>query len=161
MALTERERLYLENAVELIGLAEAAAEALRYSFAHRSELAREREYTDAEWERWDALTVRFARLVDVLAQQVFRAIDLVEFLPADSAFVDRINRAEKRGHIQSAYVWKEIRDIRNQIVHEYASAQLRLLFQDVVRHSPELLACVERLSAYKSALVQQLAANPT
>ena len=42
MALTERERLYLENAVELIGLAEAAAKALRYSFAHRPELARER-----------------------------------------------------------------------------------------------------------------------
>jgi len=160
MALTEREHLYLENAVELIGLAEAAAEALGYSFAHRPEMALEREYTDAEWERWDALTVRFARLADVLTQQVFRAIDLVEFLPSDSAFVDRINRAEKRGHIQSAYAWKEIRDIRNQIVHEYASAQLRLLFQDVVRHSPELLACVERLSVYKAALVQQLANDP-
>jgi hypothetical protein len=105
MALTERERLYLENAVELIGLAEAAAEALGYSFAHRPELALERDAsrTDAEWERWDALTIRFARLADVLTQQVFRAIDLVEFLPSDSAFVDRINRAEKRGHIQSAY----------------------------------------------------------
>ena len=85
---------------------------------------------------------------------------MAEFLPADSTFVDRINRAEKRGHIQSAYVWKEIRDIRNQIVHEYASARLRLLFQDVVRHAPELLACVERLSPYKAALTQQLANDP-
>jgi hypothetical protein len=51
MALTERERLYLENAVELIGLAEAAAGALGYSFAHRPELALERDAsrTDAEW----------------------------------------------------------------------------------------------------------------
>ena len=162
MALTEREHLFLENAIELIGLAEAAAEALRYSFAHRPELTLERDAsrTDAEWERWDALTVRFARLADVLTQQVFRAIDLAEFLPADSTFVDRINRAEKRGHIQSAYVWKEIRDIRNQIVHEYASAQLQLLFQDVVRLAPELLACVERLSFYKAALRQQLANDP-
>ena len=162
MALTERERLFLENAVELMGLAEAAAEALRYSFAHRPELTLERDAsrTDAEWERWDALTVRFARLADVLTQQVFRAIDMAEFLPADSTFVDRINRAEKRGHIQSAYVWKEIRDIRNQIVHEYASAQLQLLFQDVVRLAPELLACVERLSFYKAALRQQLANDP-
>lgn len=162
MALTEREHLFLENAIELIGLAEAAAEALRYSFAHRPELTLERDAsrTDAEWERWDALTIRFARLADVLTQQVFRAIDMAEFLPGDSTLVDRINRAEKRGHIQSAYVWKEIRDIRNQIVHEYASAQLRLLFQDVVRHAPELLACVERLSSYKAALMQQLANDP-
>ena len=162
MALTEREHLFLENAIALIGLAEAAAEALRYSFAHRPELTLERDAsrTDAEWERWDALTVRFARLADVLTQQVFRAIDMAEFLPGDSTFVDRINRAEKRGHIKSAYVWKEIRDIRNQIVHEYTSAQLRLLFQDVVRHAPELLACVERLSSYKAALMQQLANDP-
>jgi len=56
------------------------------------------------------------------AKRVLRAIDRAEFPPPGGTFVDRINRAEKRGHIASAYEWKEIREIRNQIVHEYVMA---------------------------------------
>lgn len=54
MALTEQERLYLENALEQISLAEAAAGALRYSYQHRPEIGGDRTdkaYDDAEWER--------------------------------------------------------------------------------------------------------------
>jgi len=156
MALTERERLYLENVVEQIEAAEAAARALRYSFQRRPALKEDEAYSDAEWERWDALTARFARLADIVTQRVLRAIDRAEFLPPGGTFVDRINRAEKRGHVASAYEWKEIREIRNQIVHEYVMAHLTPLFQDVLRHIPELLATVDRLSAYKREVQQAL-----
>ena len=81
---------------------------------------------------------------------------MVEFLPPGTTFVDRINRAEKRGHIRSAYEWKEIREIRNQIVHEYATAQLLPLLRDVVQHIPELLECVGRLGEYKQIIQQRL-----
>ncbi len=156
MALTEQERLHLENALEQIALAEAAAQALRYSYQHRPEIKEDRGYNDAEWERWDALTARFARLADIVMQRVFRAIDMVEFLPPGGTFIDRINRAEKRGHIRSAYEWKEIREIRNQVVHEYATAHLLSLLRDVVQHIPELLECVERLREYGEVIQQRL-----
>ncbi|MEA3349954.1 MAG: hypothetical protein U9Q82_04975, partial [Chloroflexota bacterium] len=124
MALTEKERLNLENALEQISLAEKAAEILRYSFERLPEISVDKEFTQAEWERWDAFTARFARLADILTQRVFRAIDVVEFFPSNSTFVDRVNRAEKRGYIESAYTWKEIREVRNQITHEYVIGNL-------------------------------------
>ena len=156
MAITEKERLNLENALEQIALAEKAAETLNYSFKRIPEISTDKDFSEAEWERWDALTARFARLADILTQRVFRAIDVIEFLPASSTFIDRINRAEKRGHIQSAYEWKEIREIRNQIVHEYATEYLLPLLQDTVHHTPELLRCVDRLSDYKQEITSKL-----
>lgn len=157
MALTEKERLNLENAKEQIVLAEKASKTLKYSFERIPEINSDEDFSEAEWERWDALTARFARLADILTQRVFRAIDVVEFLPASSTFIDRINRAEKRGHIQSAFEWKEIREIRNQIVHEYATEHLLSLLQDTVDHTPRLLRCVDRLSNYKGEIMSKLA----
>ena len=84
MALTEKERLHLENALEQIALAEAAARALRYSYQRQPKIGAREDYDDEDWERWDALTARFARLADILMQRGFRAIDIVEFLPADA-----------------------------------------------------------------------------
>ena len=156
MALTQQERFNLENALEQITIAEKAAQALRYSYQHRPEFNQDCDFDEAEWERWDALTARFARLADILTQRVFRAIDAVEFLPARSTFIDRINRAEKRGHIHSAYAWKEVREIRNQIVHEYATAHLPVLLRDAVQHTTELFECVVRVQQYKSFIQQRL-----
>lgn len=156
MALTERERLYLENALEQIALAEAAARALQYSYQRRPEIEDSQTYDEAAWERWDALTARFARLADILTQRVFRAIDIAEYAPPEATYVDRLNRAEKRGHIGSSYTWREIREVRNQIVHEYASEHLLPLLQDVVRHTPELLACVQQVKEYARSIHARL-----
>ena len=93
MALTPKEQLALENAIEQIALAEKAAQALRFSHRRCQEIHADKDFDEADWERWDALTSRFARLVDILTQRVFRAVDVAEFMPADSTFIDRINRA--------------------------------------------------------------------
>jgi hypothetical protein len=103
-----------------------------------------------------SIGLKSARMLIITMQRVFRAIDRVEFLPAGDTFIDRINRAEKRGHIRSTYEWKEIREIRNQIVHEYATAHLLPLLQDVVLHIPELLESVGRLSEYRRIMQQRL-----
>jgi hypothetical protein len=160
MALTKRERRNLENALEQIALSEKAAAALRYSYQRAPEIKEDKDFDEADWERWDALAVRFARLSDILTQRVFRAIDVVEFMPPRSTFIDRINRAEKRGHISSAFEWKEIREIRNQIVHEYANEHVLPLLQDMVQYAPELLNCVDRLADYKQEIVKKIEGSP-
>ncbi len=156
MALTARERLYLENVLEQVALAEAAARALHFSYQRRPESEADQTYDEAEWERWDALTARFARLADLLTQRVFRAIDRAEFLPSEATFIDRLNYAEKRGHIRSTYTWKEIREVRNQIVHEYAAEDILALIQDVVHYTPELLACTQQVSKYAGLIRARL-----
>jgi hypothetical protein len=130
---------------------------LRFSHRRCQEIHADKDFDEADWERWDALTSRFARLVDILTQRVFRAVDVAEFMPADSTFIDRINRAEKRGHIQSTYAWKEIREIRNQIVHQYEAQHILALLQDTYAHVPEVLDSVKRLGAYKKEIEKRLA----
>ncbi len=89
-------------------------------------------------ERMEALTARFARLADVLTQKVFRAVDALE-LEDEGSLIDRLNRMEKRGVIPSAQLWRDIRDIRNQIAHEYALDSLDGLHRAVLAKAPALL----------------------
>jgi len=91
----------------------------------------------------EALTARFARLADLLVQKLFRAQDAL-LLEDEGSLLDRLNRAEKRGQIESAEQWREIRELRNQIAHEYVLEDLRELFEAVFRHAPLLLDAVEQ-----------------
>lgn len=95
----------------------------------------------------DALTSRFARLSDILLQKVFRAIDAIELVD-DGTLIDRMNRAEKRGVIDSAALWREIRLLRNQIAHEYVLTDQRELFERTIQFAPELLRTMERAQRY-------------
>lgn len=69
----------------------------------------------------DQFAYRFAKLQDVISVQVFRRFALevlhepVEALP----IIDILNLLERFGYLPSAARWQEIREIRNQITHEY------------------------------------------
>lgn len=95
----------------------------------------------------DAMTSRFARLSDILLQKVFRAIDAIELVD-DGSLIDRMNRAEKRGVIDSAALWREIRQLRNQIAHEYVLADQRELFERTIHFTPDLLRAMEQVQRY-------------
>ena len=69
----------------------------------------------------DQFAYRFVKLQDVISVQLFRrfALDVlhepVESLPV----IDILNLLERYGYLPSAARWQEIREIRNQITHEY------------------------------------------
>jgi hypothetical protein len=69
----------------------------------------------------DQFTYRFAKLQDVMSAQVFRRFVLdvlrepVETLPV----IDILNLLERYGYLPSTARWQEIREVRNQITHEY------------------------------------------
>lgn len=69
-------------------------------------------------ERVDAFVSRFGRLQDTVGDKLLphylRALG-----EAAGAAVDNLNRLEKLGLIQSAEAWVTLRDMRNQMVHEY------------------------------------------
>ena len=98
-------------------------------------------------EKLESLTVRFARFNDVLLLNIFRLIDTID-LDDTGTVRDRINRAEKKGLIEDAQRFIEIRELRNSIAHEYQPEALRVIFPETLQATPILLDIAERVRKY-------------
>ena len=98
-------------------------------------------------DKFEALTARFARFNDVLLQKIFRLIDEIDF-DHSGTVRDRINRAEKKGLIDDAREFMEIRELRNSIAHEYQPEALNTIFPQVVGYTPVLLQIAGNIREY-------------
>jgi succinyl-CoA synthetase beta subunit len=68
----------------------------------------------------DQFLFRFSKLQDAMGQRLFKTI--LSFLKEDIEnlpFIDVLNRMEKIGLLDSANVWKELREDRNELAHNY------------------------------------------
>jgi len=96
-----------------------------------TKIGQKSDYTFEEMETFDSLTSKFSRTSDIFFQKVLRSI--WELLHEDKMpFIDVLNRAEKIGLIHSADQMLQIRDIRNQIAHEYIPEAIQLLIPEVI-----------------------------
>ena len=111
------------------------------------EIGIKEEYLEEEFDAFETFTSRFARTVDIILQKVLRSIDRVE-LEDQGTLLDVLNRAQKRGLIDSVDEIRLIRELRNDIVHEYTSGKLADLFADVMSNVPKLLDVAERIDRY-------------
>jgi hypothetical protein len=111
--------------------------------------------TPEELESFEAFCARFARTSAILIQKVFTTIFLLLKEPQQSV-IDKIHRAEKLGITESAETLLEIRDIRNEISHEYADTSLIQIFQDVLRLAPALKKASKKGMAFTKPLTKPL-----
>jgi uncharacterized protein YutE (UPF0331/DUF86 family) len=124
-----------------------AAAVLSKSYEICRNIGVKKEHSFDELTEFEALSGRFARLVDLLIQKIFRLIDELNLAPQGTVR-DSINRAEKNGLIDSAEHLVEMRRLRNQIAHEYVTEKLAFLFERIVVLAPTLLECIERTQKY-------------
>lgn len=75
-------------------------------------------YDETELEAFETLCNRFGRTVDMIVAKVLRNIDFVE-LEEPGTMLDVANRAEKRGIVESVDLLRAMKDLRNELVHEY------------------------------------------
>ena len=106
-----------------------------------------KKLTIEQRESCEALTARFARLCDFLFQRLFRTIDQIELVDEGTA-IDRLNRMEKRRVIESASQWRILRDLRNDIVHEYLIESSDQVLKEVFIKTPILVETASRLKRY-------------
>ncbi|NQY79334.1 MAG: hypothetical protein HRT47_03370 [Candidatus Caenarcaniphilales bacterium] len=112
-----------------------------YDEVKNLDLSKYEKITDINWETLkdiETLTARFARLSDIFVQKFLRLIDTLE-LTNEGSIIDRINRAEKRGLIKSAESSLAMRDLRNDISHDYLPDELMKIYAEVIKFSPELI----------------------
>jgi len=103
--------------------------------------------TIEEQEKLEALTGRFARLSDRILQKSLRLIEQIE-LEDMGSILDRIYKAEKKGLIDSAEEFIEIRQLRNSIAHDYDVNTLKRIFSSCIKYSPALIVSVQMIIDY-------------
>lgn len=120
---------------------------LNRSFSICEKIGIKKEYTPEEFDAYENLTSRFARTSDLLINKVYRAIDQVELEPSGT-IIDILNKAEKRGLVESTQEIREIKELRNMIAHDYANPQLKEIFQTIFKHIPALSRLVDKAIEY-------------
>lgn len=104
-------------------------------------------YSDDEFDAIETLTSRYARTMDLVVNRVFTSIDQVE-LEEIGSVLDIVNRAEKRGLIDSVANIRIMKDIRNVIVHEYVAEAILDVYKDVTAYVPEIFSICKRVKRY-------------
>ncbi len=137
----------LELLSKELKLREDSTGILKYSYGNCQKIGIQKDYVIEDMDQFEAFTSRFARMSDMLIQKVFRLLDKIE-LDDEGTIRDRINRAEKKGLIESADIFIQIRIVRNDIAHEYHIETLKDIYKKVLELTPYLLDCAEKIRAY-------------
>ena len=137
----------VENLFKTIYMSEDAMSWLNRSYRICEKIGIRDEYSDEEFDAFETLTSRYARVSDILIHKVFRAMDTVE-MEYGGTIIDVVNRAHKRNLFESVDEIREIKDIRNEIAHEYIQNDLCGIFNDVLRLTPKVSKLLENIKRY-------------
>lgn len=110
---------------------------MRLSVEKAHSIGKKPDYSFEEMETFDSLAAKFGRAADIFTQKVLRSIWILlheNHLP----FIDMMNKAEQIRLIDSAEKMIEIRDLRNQIAHEYIPEAIQELIPLVISLTADL-----------------------
>jgi len=121
MNISKKKNLLTAQLQENFEALEKSLDVLNYSFRKCKSLGKEEEYEPEEQESFEALTSRFARTSDILTQKVFKSLFAI-LQENVKTIIDSANILEKLGIVENADEILNIRELRNQIAHEYVEA---------------------------------------
>ena len=122
-------------------------ETLIYYFNKCSKIGKKDHYDLEEQESSEALTSRFARTSDILTQKILKAFYML--MQEDiRSHIDGANFLEKLEIIEKSEDLLNIRELRNQIAHEYVDTELPSLFSDVLHHIELLRDIITNVKQY-------------
>ena len=97
-------------------------------------------------ERVEAFVGRFGRLQDTVGDKLLPLL-LAALGERTAAVIDNLDRAERLGLIDSADQWMTMRNLRNQMVHEYVEDPVVLISALQSGHAfvPALIAAADKM----------------
>jgi len=151
-----RQDKYREYAIEIIEMLTKSAGRLKYSYSKVQQIDLDKEdFTEGELETIESLCSRFARISDILLQKAFRFLDIYEFDGYDFPVPKRITLAERRKLIPSTETFKYIRELRNEVAHNYATDYYIELFKEIFKYTPTLFEIVDNTIEYLNKKFQR------
>jgi uncharacterized protein YutE (UPF0331/DUF86 family) len=148
-------QLHLDILRENINTLNLSAGWVQRSYEQTKEINQDHDFTPEQFDQLEVLASRYARTTDMLVNKVLRSIDTVESEDIGT-IIDIMNRAEKRGIVQSAELLHIIKDLRNNIVHEYQITDITKFFADVVKYTPVLLQIIKNVNSYCSRYITKV-----
>ena len=117
--------------------------------------AKDYTLTDSQIRTLDQLVFRFGKLQDAIGTRLLPTLlQLLQEWQENEAFLDKLNRAEKLGLLYSVDQWQRLRELRNQITHEYPDNPEAIIIglRRLAAHVPILLEMHEQIA--KAAAVR-------
>ncbi len=111
---------------------------LEISYNECKKIGIKNEYTIDEFGKFETLSSRYSRSIDFLIRKFLRTLDAYEF-ETQGTLVDVVNRAHKRELFADINEVRIMKDIRNNIVHEYIEEELIHIFDDLLIYTPKLM----------------------
>jgi uncharacterized protein with HEPN domain len=147
MTISKKRELLIDQLEEHLAFLDKSVIALDFSYDKWSIIGEKEEYDLEQQESFEALASRFARTSDILTQKVLKTMFI--FLQENiKTVLDTANFLEKLEVIENADDLLNIREIRNQIAHEYVESDIKNLFSDVLRYVPELKKIINNVNNY-------------
>ena len=137
MTISKKRKLLLTQLKKHMLSLDKSLEALTYSYEKCNGIGKKYDYDLEEQESFEALTARFARTSDILTQKTLKTFYMVMQEDVKSV-IDGANLLEKLEVIENAEHLINIRELRNQIAHEYVESELIEIFSDVLKYVPLL-----------------------
>lgn len=147
MKIAEKRRQYRKQIDAHLADIEKAVDALTYSRNKCRTIDQLNENDLEVMESFEALATRFARASDLLTQKVLKSLFIILQEEAPT-LIDRANFLAKLKIISSADTLLNIREIRNQIAHEYVTEDIKSLYQDIIDYTPALIETIKHLKLY-------------
>jgi len=130
-----------------LNLLEKSAKTLELSLQKCKKIGIKKEYSFEESESFDALSSKFSRTSDIYTQKVLRSVFSL-LRERQLTLIDMANKAEKLELITSAEELFTIRDVRNDIAHEYIEEVLLELYEKVLGTTTILFLNIEKTKKY-------------
>jgi len=125
---------------------------LAYSLKACKAIGIREHYTPEAFGQFETLCARYARSIDFLIRKFYRTLDAFEF-EESGTLIDIIHRAHKRGLIDSVEEMRLLKELRNEIVHEYIEEDLTDYFKEVLEASHKVLRLIDRAETYTLRLL--------
>jgi len=121
---------------------------LSHSYSICKEIGIKDDFSAQELTEFESLTSRFARTIDLFINKSLRSLYKVE-LEDPGTVIDLLNKAEKREIIESAEIWKEIKELRNSIAHDYDIDNFASeIFKPSLEYTPIVETSIAALNSY-------------
>ena len=126
------------------------------SYSICKEIGIKDEFSSQELREFESLTSRFARTIDLFINKSLRSLYKVE-LEDPGTVIDLLNKAEKREIIESAEIWKEIKELRNSIAHDYDIDNFTSeIFKPSLEYTPIIEKSIIALNSYCKKYLNQI-----